>query len=137
MSVSFSPCGGRIASASRDRTIKVWEASTGTCQSTLTVDAGYGGVRSVSFSPKDNVIAAGCCNGKIHLVDVVAGEVKSSLRGHSYGVTSVAFNQEGTLLASSSNDKTVKIWDPVSGEEKCTLSGHWYVPFPCVECLLS
>ena len=35
MSVSFSPCGGRIASASSDCTIKVWEASTGTCQSTL------------------------------------------------------------------------------------------------------
>ena len=37
-SVSFSPCGGRIASASSDCTIKVWEASTGTCQSTLRVD---------------------------------------------------------------------------------------------------
>ena len=82
MSVSFSPCGGRIASGSADHTIKVGEASAGTCQSTLTVDAGYGGVRSVCFSPKDNVIAAGCSNGKIHLVDAVAGEVKSSLRGH-------------------------------------------------------
>ena len=81
LSVSFSPCGGRIASASRDHTIKVWEASTGTCQSTLTVDAG---VQSVSFSPKDNLIAAGCYNGKIHLVDAVAGEVKSSLTGHRY-----------------------------------------------------
>ena len=83
-SVSFSPCGGRIASASEDGTIKVWEASTGTCQSTLTVDAGELGVQSVSFSPKDNLIAAGCYNGKIHLVDAVAGEVKSSLRGHRY-----------------------------------------------------
>ena len=84
LSVSFSPCGGRIASASADCTIKVWEASTGTCQSTLTVDAGYGGVRSVSFSPKDNVIAAGCGNGNIYLVDAQAGEVKSSLSGHRY-----------------------------------------------------
>ena len=53
-------------------------------ESTLRVDAGYDGVRSVSFSPKDNVIAAGCSNGKIYLVDALAGEVKSTLAGHRY-----------------------------------------------------
>ena len=50
---------------------------------TLGVDAGYDGVRSVSFSPKDNVVAAGCSNGKIYLVDALAVEVKSTLTGHS------------------------------------------------------
>ena len=76
--------GNFIASGSEDRTIKIWNASTGELQSTLTVDAGVYGVWSVCFSPKDNVIAAGCGNGNIYLVDAQAGEVKSSLRGHRY-----------------------------------------------------
>ena len=86
-SVCFNADGNMLVSGSWDRTVKIWSAgSSGSfeCQSTLTVDSGEYGVLSVSFSPKDNVIAAGCYNGKIHLVDAVAGEVKSTLRGHSH-----------------------------------------------------
>ena len=86
-SVCFSADGDLLVSGSSDETVKIWSAgSSGTfeCQSTMTVDSGEYGVLSVSFSPKDNVIAAGCYNRKIHLVDAVAGEVKSTLTGHRY-----------------------------------------------------
>ena len=92
-SLDFSPCGTKIAAACNDYnndnyTVKILgssseSAGTFECESTLRVDAGYDGVRSVSFSPKDNVIAAGCSNGKIYLVDALAGAVKSTLTGHS------------------------------------------------------
>ena len=84
-SVCFSADGKFIASGS-DETVKVWSVGSSgdfECQSTLRVDAGALGVQSVSFSPKDNVVAAGCSNGKIYLVDAVAGEVKSTLAGHT------------------------------------------------------
>ena len=83
VSVCFSSDGKQIASGSWDNTVKIWNASSGELQSTLGVDAGAYGVQSVSFSPKDNVIAAGCSNGKIYLVDALAGAVKSTLTGHS------------------------------------------------------
>jgi WD40 repeat protein len=80
--VAFDPQKSNIlASCSDDKTIKIWDIESGSCLSTLSVDAGFYGVLSVSFSPKDNVIAAGCYNGQIHLVDAQAGEVKSSLTG--------------------------------------------------------
>ena len=84
-SVCFNADGNKLVSGSLDETLKVWSiGSSGTfeCESTLTVDSGEYGVLSVSFSPKDNVIAAGCYNGKIHLVDAVAGEVKSTMTRH-------------------------------------------------------
>ena len=84
--VCFSADGNLLVSGSGNKTLKIWSVgSSGNyeCQSTLAVHSGKYGVLSVSFSPKDNVIAAGCYNGKIHLVDAVAGEVKSTLTGHS------------------------------------------------------
>ena len=85
--VGFDPSGKKLVSGSYDETVKVWSVgSSGTfeCESTLSVDAGTFGVQSVSFSPKGDVIAAGCSNGKIYLVDALAGEVKSTLTGHRY-----------------------------------------------------
>ena len=80
----FAPTGKYIASCSDDGTVRVWDATTGEpVGSPLGVDAGPDGVQSVSFSPKGDVIAAGCSNGKIYLVDALAGEVKSTLAGHT------------------------------------------------------
>ena len=82
-SVSYSKCGRKLARAEGNKVV-VCDAETGFVESTLSVDAGTFGVHSVSFSPKGDVIAAGCSNGKIYLVDALAGEVKSTLTGHRY-----------------------------------------------------
>ena len=144
-SVGFDPSGKKLVSGSSDETVKVWSVgSSGTfeCESTLAVDSGEYGVLSVSFSPKDNVIAAGCCNGKIHLVDAVAGEVKSTLTGHSERVNCVVFSPNGKVIASCSGkgymrDNSVRLWDASTGEPiGSPLTGHTrYVPaFPCSAC---
>jgi len=117
-SVVYSPCGKRIASSSTDRTVRIWDAATGEAVgSPLAVDAGDNGVLSVCFSPKDNVIAAGCSNGNIYLVDAQAGEVKSSLDGHGAPVTQLEF-RDATTLVSASDDGTTRFWDVESGAEK-------------------
>ena len=133
-SVAYSPCGKWIASGGGygDNTMRIWHAATGAAVwSPLTVDAGEYGVLSVSFSPKDNLIAAGCYNGKIHLVDAVAGEVKSSLTGDKQ-VNFVAFSPDGNTLAAgdgaSMQAGNVRLYDVHTGEVKSTLTGHRYDP---------
>ena len=120
-SVSFSPCGGRIASASRDCTIKVWEASTGTCQSTLTGHSER--VNCVVFSPNGKVIAS--CSGEgynrdnsVRLWDAATGAaIGSPLSGHGAPVTQLEF-RDATTLVSASDDGTTRFWDMESGAEK-------------------
>ncbi len=79
-SVAWGPDGKNIASGSDDKTIKVWNAQTGQCVSTLNVDSP---VLSISYSPSGDTLAVGCYNGKVLLVDAVTVVVKRSLSGHS------------------------------------------------------
>ena len=93
------------------------DPTAGEIKSSLKVDAGTHGVRSVSFSPKSDMVAAGCWNGKIHFMDAAAGQIKSSVSGHSHWVYSVAWSPDGTKLASGSKDKTVRIWEAATGKQ--------------------
>ena len=90
-SVAWSKDGKQVASGSRDKSVKIWETSTGECVSTLNVDSGFMGVQSISYSAAGDMIAVGCSNGKIFLVDAVTVQVKRSLSGHSRYVTAVSY----------------------------------------------
>jgi len=82
--------------------VQIIDVATAEVKRPLSVDAGFGGVQSVSFSPKGDMVAAGCANGKIFFVDPTAGEIKSSLNvGGS--VSSIDFAPCGNKLAAAFN----------------------------------
>ena len=85
-SVAYSPDGTKLAAGLDypSNSVVVFNTQNNEQICSLNVDAGLYGVLSVSFSPKGDMVAAGCHNGKIYFVDPTAGEIKSSLRGHRY-----------------------------------------------------
>ena len=67
-SVSFSPDGTKIVSGSLDRSIRVWDATSGTQIHQL---HGHDSVYSVSFSPDGTKIVSGSGDKSIRVWDAV------------------------------------------------------------------
>ena len=122
LSVSFSPDGQTLASASGDETVRLWEVATGQQKATLEGHTGY--VKSVSFSPDGQTLASASSDWTVRLWAVATGQQKATLEGHTSPVSSVSFSPDGQTLASASGDETVRLWEVATGQQKATLQGH-------------
>src|SRR5258708_22976957 len=104
--VAPSPDGGLLASASSDKTIKLWDPHTGEHLRTLQGHSSW--VTSVTFSLDGGHLASGSDDKTIKLWDPHTGEHLRTLEGHYYERTSVTFSLDVVLLAYVSFDKTIK-----------------------------
>ncbi len=120
--VAFSPDSQTIASASSDKTIRLWDAATGTPRQTLEGHSDY--VNAVAFSPDSQTIASASSDKTIRLWDAATGTPRQTLEGHSDYVRAVAFSPDSQTIASASNDMTIRLWDAATGTPRQTLEGH-------------
>jgi WD40 repeat protein len=118
-SVSFSPDGKMIASASRDGMLKLW-SSEGKLLDTL--QGHNAAVNSVSFSPDGKMIASASGEHRLKLWSS-EGKLLDTLQGHNAAVNSVNFSPDGKMIASASWDKTIILWSH-EGKLLNTLKGH-------------
>jgi WD40 repeat protein len=118
----FSPDGKRIATASNDRTVKLWDAQTGKDHLPL---AGHDvPVIHVAFRPDGKRLASASADGTVRLWDVERGTLLHTILCGQGLVETVAFSHAGTWLASGDADSTVRLWDAATGNRLRTRHRH-------------
>ena len=111
-SVAFSPDGQRLASASWDQTVKIWDSATG--KELFALKGHAETVRSVAFSPDGRRLASASNDQTVRIWDSTTGKELSALKGHAGLVSSVAFSPDGQRLASGNEDGSIHLWETAS-----------------------
>ena len=117
-SLSYSPDGKTIASGSKDKTIKVWDATTGKLLHTL--KGHQGSVNTLSYSPDGETITSSGEDKTIKVWDATTGRLLHNLEG----ADSFSYSLDGKMIASGSDDGTVKLWEVSTGRLLHNLEGH-------------
>ncbi|MCP4957831.1 MAG: protein kinase [Actinomycetia bacterium] len=113
---------GRIASASEDFTVRIWDVSDGNTLATYTDHiAVLGAVVELS----DGRIASGGSDATVQIWDPAnPGTTLATYNGHTDWVRDLVELSDGRI-ASASDDATVQIWDPANpGTTLATYNGH-------------
>ncbi|MEL6165941.1 MAG: WD40 repeat domain-containing protein [Cyanobacteria bacterium J06628_3] len=123
MAISFTPDGKVIATASFDKTIKLWQVSNGKLLTTL--EGHQDRLWSLSFSPDGKTLASSSFDSTVKLWNVADGTLKKTIFGHKKtAVRSVDFSPDGKLLASSDSRGWIKLWNPVDGALIKSIPAH-------------
>jgi WD40 repeat protein len=91
--------------------LKVFDTGTGQCRATVDGWSQVASVKSIAFSPDDDLLAAGLQCGTVGVLDVHTGSLIEKVREHTGTVNTVAFSLCGTKIASGADDKTIRILD--------------------------
>ena len=110
-SAAFSPDGKRIVSASRDHTVRIWDAQTGK-QIGDPLEGHADCVASAAFSPDGKRIVSASWDHTVRIWDAQTGKpIDIPLNGHTDLVCPAAFSPDGRRIVLASRDHTVRIGD--------------------------
>ncbi|MEG5064872.1 AAA-like domain-containing protein [Microcoleus sp. B3-A4] len=106
LSVTFSPNGAMLATASAGGTARIW-SKDGTPLSILKHTSG---VTNISFSPDSQMLLSASTDKMVRLWNI-DGTLLKTLKGNKDAVWSASFSPDGKAIASASADGTVMLWN--------------------------
>lgn len=119
--VDFSPDSKCLASVAWDRSIDLWDLSSGYPFKIFSKTTGI--ACSVACHPKNQHILSGHNDGTLRVWDV-KGERVGIFNGHKNYLVAIACSQDGKHVATASYDQLVKLWDSSNYQCLKIFSGH-------------
>jgi WD40 repeat protein/serine/threonine protein kinase len=126
-SVTCSSDGRFIVSGSDDRTVRIWDAHSGSLIGEKTL---AGPIYTLACSPDSHLLAAGTVapgrsieSGAVTVWDLTSLRRLWTHPAHSNGVLTVAFTPDSRWVATGGNDGMVRVWNGSTGELLRVLDG--------------
>ncbi|WP_437607344.1 CHAT domain-containing protein [Sorangium sp. So ce834] len=119
--VAVTPDGRLAVSASRDRTLKVWDLGSGQALRTLEGHAAW--VVRVAVTPDGRRVVSASEDGILKVWDLSTGQILHTLAGSPHFRTGVglAVTPDGRLAISGGSDRRLQMWDLSTGQVARTI----------------
>uniref|UniRef100_A0A5F8GZH9 Notchless protein homolog 1 n=1 Tax=Monodelphis domestica TaxID=13616 RepID=A0A5F8GZH9_MONDO len=106
--VLFSPDARIIASASFDKSVKLWDSKTGKYLASLR--GHVAAVYQIAWSADSRLLVSGSSDSTLKVWDVKTRKLAVDLPGHADEVFAVDWSPDGQRVASGGKDKCLRIW---------------------------
>ncbi|KAG5523395.1 hypothetical protein RHGRI_035270 [Rhododendron griersonianum] len=123
MGVAFEPKNAVVfASASLDRSVKVWDL--GSPNPSFTLEEHSKGINCVNFftSGDKTYLITGSDDYAAKIWDYETGACVQTLEGHAHNVTAVCVHPEAPIIVTGSEDKTLRVWNATNFRLENTLN---------------
>ncbi len=98
-----------LASASRDRTVRLWKVSEGSCLAVFKAHENW--VQSVLIHPNGNYLISCSDDKTIRVFDIKAERCLRTIeKAHDHFIASIDMHHKFPVLVSASVDQTIKCW---------------------------
>jgi WD40 repeat protein len=111
--VAFAPGAKILATASRDKSVRLWDVATGKQLGRAFEHSSK--LISVAFNREGTMLATGSDDGIATIWDLEAGTC-SKLTNKKHAIPSVAFSPDSSILATGTSDNTAELWDLKTGK---------------------
>ena len=118
--IEISPDGQMLATWSKDKSVKLWQTSTGEMLHSFHVHSDW--VSAVIFSPNSQMLASGAHDHAVFLY-YVDGRISTKMTGHSRSLVNLLFSPDSDKVASYAYDRSLKIWN-TRGDLLCDFRNH-------------
>jgi len=124
--IAFHPFRPLLASASQDKTIKIFDYSKPlSMKRAVEQFQDIHNVHRICFHPSGNYILAGTDHHAVHLYDInnhtsFCYTSPEDSDNHGGPITGVEYNADGSIFVTSSEDGSLKVWDGITN--RCTLT---------------
>ena len=122
LSVAWNADGTRLATASQDKSARIWEWPSG---KELKAFKDHGdAVTRVVFAPDGKSLYTGSMDHNVRRFDCDKGTIIRVFTGHNEGVMALAVNADGKRVISSGTETQLRWWNTDTGDMTNNNGGH-------------
>lgn len=133
-SLTLNHDGTRLATASADCTVRLWDVKTSNVEHVLQGHTNWvssvvwgnvaDGSKTMARSQPGAWVLSSSWDGTVRLWNANSGTLQRIFQGHSRAVYCAIFHPNGHIIASGSGDQTIRFWQAQTGKIISVLEGH-------------